>query len=79
MAVKELLRRGVDKDDARFTPLIEACKDNPDIVEVLITAQVDVNKAGQWGYTALHRACLNGHHESTRLLIENAAEISEAE
>jgi ankyrin repeat protein len=42
---------------------------------MLITAGIDVNKAGDLGYTPLHIACMKGNAEMVRLLIENGASL----
>lgn len=43
--------------------------------KVLIKAGVDVNKAGDLGYTPLHVACMRGNLEMVRLLIDSGAEL----
>ena len=41
----------------------------------LITHGIDVNKAGDLGYTPLHVACMKGNMEMVKLLIENGADL----
>jgi len=41
----------------------------------LIDAGIDINKAGDLGYTPLHIACMNGHTEIVRLLIARGADL----
>jgi len=43
--------------------------------KVLIDAGINVNKAGDLGYTPLHVACIQGDVEMVRLLIENGADL----
>src|ERR1700739_4024486 len=40
----------------------------------LIDAGIDVNKAGDLGYTPLHIACMKGNAEMVKLLSDNAAD-----
>ena len=41
----------------------------------LIEAGIDVNKAGDLGYTPLHRDCMAGNVEIVKLLLENGADL----
>jgi len=41
----------------------------------LIEAGIDVNKAGDLGYTPLHVACMQGNLEMVRLLVANGANL----
>jgi ankyrin repeat protein len=41
----------------------------------LIEAGIDINKAGDLGYTPLHVACMEGNAEMVKLLIERGADI----
>lgn len=41
----------------------------------LIEAGIDVNKAGDLGYTPLHIACMNGNFEMVRLLVNAGADL----
>jgi ankyrin repeat protein len=43
--------------------------------KALIEAAIDVNKAGDLGYTPLHVACMKGNVEMVRLLVENGANL----
>ena len=42
---------------------------------ILIAHGIDVNKAGDLGYTPLHVACMKGNMEMVKLLIENGADL----
>src|SRR6476659_6429845 len=42
---------------------------------ILIAHGIDVNKAGDLGYTPLHVACIKGDLEMVKLLIENGANL----
>lgn len=42
---------------------------------VLISAGIDVNKAGDLGYTPLHVACMQGNTEMVKLLIDQGANL----
>ena len=44
-------------------------------VKALIDAGIDLNKAGDLGYTPLHVACMQGNSEITKLLIDSGADI----
>ena len=41
----------------------------------LIDAGIDVNKAGDLGYTPLHVACMQGNAEMVKLLIDRGADL----
>jgi ankyrin repeat protein len=41
----------------------------------LIDAGIDVNKAGDLGYTPLHIACMGGNREMVGLLLESGADL----
>jgi ankyrin repeat protein len=43
--------------------------------KALIDAGIDVNKAGDLGYTPLHVACMQGNVEMVKLLIDRGADI----
>lgn len=43
--------------------------------KALIDAGIDVNKAGDLGYTPLHVACMQGNAEMVKLLITSGAEL----
>lgn len=42
---------------------------------ILISAGIDVNKAGDLGYTPLHVACMGGNPEMVKLLIDHGADL----
>jgi ankyrin repeat protein len=42
---------------------------------ILIDAGIDVNKAGDLGYTPLHVACIKGNVEMVKLLIDRGADL----
>ena len=44
-------------------------------VKVLIDAGIDVNKAGDLGYTPLHVACMQGNADMVQLLIDKGANM----
>ena len=43
--------------------------------KILISAGIDVNKAGDRSYTPLHVACMNGNVEMVKLLVDNGADL----
>jgi ankyrin repeat protein len=43
--------------------------------KALIDAGIDVNKAGDLGYTPLHVACMQGNMELVKLLADNGADL----
>jgi ankyrin repeat protein len=43
--------------------------------KALISAGIDINKAGDLGYTPLHLACMKGDAEMVQLLIANGADM----
>jgi ankyrin repeat protein len=43
--------------------------------KALIEAGIDVNKAGDLGYTPLHHACMKGNVEMVKLLIDSGADM----
>ena len=43
--------------------------------KTLIEAGIDINKAGDLGYTPLHLACMKGNLEMVRLLIDGGADL----
>jgi len=43
--------------------------------KALIDAGIDVNKAGDLGYTPLHVACMQGSAEMVKLLIDSGADV----
>src|SRR5215831_16664585 len=43
--------------------------------KVLIDAGIDINKAGDLGYTPLHVACMEGNSEMVKFLIDKGADM----
>jgi hypothetical protein len=43
--------------------------------KTLIDAGIDVNKAGDLGYTPLHNACIRGNLEMVKLLVASGADL----
>jgi ankyrin repeat protein len=43
--------------------------------KVLIDGGVDINKAGDLGYTPLHAACMKGNAEMVKLLVDKGADL----
>lgn len=43
--------------------------------KALIDAGIDVNKAGDLGYTPLHVACMQGNEQMVKLLIDHGADL----
>jgi ankyrin repeat protein len=43
--------------------------------KALIDAGIDINKAGDFGYTPLHVACMQGNVEMVKLLIDRGADM----
>ena len=43
--------------------------------DVLLQAGIDVNKAGDLGYTPLHVACMKGNLEMVKLLVQGGADL----
>jgi ankyrin repeat protein len=43
--------------------------------KALIGAGIDINKAGDLGYTPLHIACMKGNAEMVKLLIDSGADM----
>jgi ankyrin repeat protein len=42
--------------------------------KALIDAGIDINKAGDLGYTPLHVACMKGNAETAKLLVDRGAD-----
>ena len=82
-AVQDLLRLGADRSLSgkecfvegnrnETFPLEVACiNHNAAIVQLLLAAGEDVNRAGLYGRTALHAAALLGHEELTDVLLSH--------
>jgi len=47
-----------------------------DIVRLLIDAGADIQKRGQFGYTALHAAAQNGHLDVVQALVKYGASVN---
>lgn len=47
-----------------------------DIVKALIDAGADIQKKGQFGYTALHAAAQNGHLDVVQTLVKYGASVN---
>jgi ankyrin repeat protein len=47
-----------------------------DIVKALIDAGADIQKKGQFGYTALHAAAQNGHLDVVQALVKYGASVN---
>ena len=43
--------------------------------KALIDAGIDVNKAGDLGYTPLHLACIRGNADMVKLLVDSGADL----
>jgi ankyrin repeat protein len=43
--------------------------------KILIDAGIQINKAGDLGYTPLHVACMKGNVEMVKLLLDNGADL----
>jgi ankyrin repeat protein len=43
--------------------------------KALIEAGIDINKAGDLGYTPLHNACMRGNMDMVKLLVEKGADL----
>jgi ankyrin repeat protein len=83
----EKLRKTADFEDVDFSD-VNACSLDGDnalhcvvrwndlaAAKALIEAGIDVNKAGDLGYTPLHVACMTGNVEMVQLLIDNGADL----
>jgi len=66
------------KPQAKTTYPLQAAARAGDIEKVksLLAAGANVNEEAPQGWTALHRACENGHTEVARLLIERGADVN---
>jgi ankyrin repeat protein len=50
-------------------------RDDHSGAKALIEAGIDINKAGDLGYTPLHIACMRGNTDMVRLLVEKGADL----
>jgi ankyrin repeat protein len=86
-SIFETLHRTADFADVDFTD-VNACSIDGDnalhsVVRwndlesalTLIDAGIDVNKAGDLGYTPLHVACMGGKTEMVQLLLDHGADL----
>ena len=63
---------GIDGDNALHCV---AHWDDFAAAKVLISAGINVNKAGDLGYTPLHIACMKGNFEMVKLLVDSGADL----
>jgi ankyrin repeat protein len=81
------LRQTADFANADFSD-VSACSSDGDnglhcvvrwgdlpAAKALIDAGIDVNKAGDLGYTPLHLACMQGNFEMVKLLVSKGADL----
>jgi ankyrin repeat protein len=81
------LRGSADFADTDFSDVNACCTDGDNALhcavrwgdvsaaKTLVAAGVDVNKAGELGYTPLHVACLQGNVGMVRLLVDCGADV----
>ena len=82
--VKQLIKAGADLqvlDDrsnrnGRYPLNWAAWQNNVDIINALLDAGADINKANLTGFTALHHAIENGSKEAAALLIKRGANLN---
>jgi ankyrin repeat protein len=67
-----LLDRGADPNRA-LALLMATCKNNYQMVELLVMKGIDINYQDDAGYTALHRAATENNFEIAELLLANGA------
>jgi ankyrin repeat protein len=63
---------GVDGDNALH---VAVRSDDFSAAGALIDAGIDVNKAGDLGYTPLHVACMKGNVEMVKVLVEKGGDL----
>lgn len=85
--VLERVRKTVDFENVDFSNVNASSSDGDNALHVvvrwndvqaavtLINAGIDINKAGDLGYTPLHIACMQGNLEIVKLLIARGADI----
>jgi hypothetical protein len=67
-------------DKHGMTALIKAARNNhPEVVDLLIKAEANVNAADKSGDTALMKAALNGYLDVVQLLLEGGANVDAAD
>jgi ankyrin repeat protein len=49
--------------------------EDQEAAEILLEAGIDVNKAGDLGYSPLHVACMKGNSEMVKLLVNKGADL----
>jgi ankyrin repeat protein len=81
------LRSTADFADVDFSDINACCGDgdnalhavirweNLSAARLLIAEGIDVNKAGDLGYTPLHVACMRGNVDMVKLLIDSGADL----
>jgi len=86
-AILGRLRKTADFADADFSNINATSSDGDNALhcmvrwgdlaaaEALIDAGVDINKAGDLGYTPLHVACIKGNAEMVKFLIDSGADM----
>lgn len=70
--IKLLLENGADKDMVLSSAV---GGDSVDIVKMVISQGVDINKKSDGGYSPLMKASVNGYHGMVKLLLDNGADI----
>ncbi|MEM7352947.1 MAG: ankyrin repeat domain-containing protein, partial [Acidobacteriota bacterium] len=74
--IRELRKRGADPASASLPQLVRGA-DRPDIVELALSAGVDLNATDpKTGKTALHEAATYGYLRTVERLIEAGADTS---
>jgi ankyrin repeat protein len=70
-----------DEHDNECTPLYDVARaslpDGPTIIQMLVAAGADPNKAGERGGTPLEEAAGSGHLETVKALVECGAEVNQ--
>src|SRR5579884_4401225 len=86
-AIFSRLRKTADFEGADFSDINSSSIDGDNALhcvirwgdaaaaKALIAAGIDVNKAGDLGYTPLHVACMKGNLELVKLLVDNGANL----
>lgn len=75
--VKFLIAKGATLDLGVDSALISAAAGgHVGVLQQLIVAGADINRPGQWGYTALHRAAEQGHQGCAQALLQAGADVN---